>query len=104
MWPYASSFLGVYVKDLLQPLLNEAKPAVLSCLELEQITLGDIAPKILGIRFLNTTDSVIRLDVELRWAGNANVSILIIIMTTASQILCEYLHQTCDDGVCTSLL
>ena len=35
-----------------------------------ELTFGEIAPKIVGIRFHETKESIVRMDAEIRWVGN----------------------------------
>eukprot|EP01034_Spumella_vulgaris_P025395 gene25395-31853_t len=75
LWPKIVNATEDVVKAALQPLLNDNTPMFLSSLTLSRFHLGTISPKLIGVRFYSTEESSVRLDVELRWAGDPVISL-----------------------------
>jgi Ca2+-dependent lipid-binding protein len=73
VWPQISAACEPLVKASLQPLLDAQCPQVLGRIHLGKFHLGSISPKIVGVRVFDSTESLVRLDVELRWAGDPSV-------------------------------
>jgi Ca2+-dependent lipid-binding protein len=74
LWPYISLATEALAKQQLQPVLDAYRPVVLTKLEMEQLSLGTVAPKITGVRFFSSDEANIRMDLELKWASNCQVS------------------------------
>lgn len=70
MWPQISAALEPRMKELLQPTLDTQCPKILGRILLGKFDLGSIAPKITGVRLIDNAESLVRMDVELRWAGD----------------------------------
>jgi hypothetical protein len=77
LWPSISSATEAVIMQTLQPILDQNCPSYLTSLEFSRITLGTIAPVIVGVRHCRTTaeDNCVRLDIELKWAGNPEVTL-----------------------------
>jgi hypothetical protein len=75
MWPQITLAVEALVTEKVQPILEKSKPSVLTELKLSRCSLGSIAPKIIGIRFINSSESDVRLDIELRWAGDPLITL-----------------------------
>lgn len=70
MWPHISQSIDAIVRAKLLPQLNKNLPPIFSELTIKDCSLGSISPKIIGIRILQSSESNIRFDVEVRWAGD----------------------------------
>ncbi|RYH14894.1 hypothetical protein EON65_32785 [archaeon] len=75
LWPQITLAVEKLVAEEVQPILDRSKPAMLTTLKLSRCSLGSIAPKIMGIRFIHAGESSVRLDVELRFTGDSVVSL-----------------------------
>jgi Ca2+-dependent lipid-binding protein len=75
LWPSISSATEAVIMESLQPILKANCPAYLTSLDFSRITLGTIAPVIVGIRHCPNDDNCLRLDIELKWAGNPEVNL-----------------------------
>lgn len=75
LWPYVSRATESTTKATLQPLLNAYKPAYLTHLELSRLTLGRISPSIVGIEVSDNGTGGVRLDMEIKWAGDPQVTL-----------------------------
>mmetsp|Transcript_11256 Transcript_11256/g.18431 ORF Transcript_11256/g.18431 Transcript_11256/m.18431 type:complete len:583 (+) Transcript_11256:1-1749(+) len=72
IWPQLSAGIEVIVKEQVQPQLDANCPKILGKMILERFSLGTISPKIVGIN-LQTLESDVQVDVELRWAGDMDI-------------------------------
>lgn len=70
LWTSVSESTEAVIMASLQPVLDSYRPSYISSLGFTRITLGTIAPVIVGIRNHRTDENCVRLDLELKWAGN----------------------------------
>lgn len=70
LWPQLSLALEATMIAEIQAILNAQVIAVRVGLTVKRFSLGSVSPKIVGIRLHETEKSVVRLDVEIRWAGD----------------------------------
>lgn len=75
LWPKLSIATEKYMVDWLQPLLDASKPPGFNSLDLTKFTLGSTAIKFAGIRYQHTDENLVRLDLEIKWAGNPEIVI-----------------------------
>lgn len=75
MWPQLSQALEGNLMAAVQGVLDKQVVAVRMGLTMRRFTLGNTSPKILGIRVHDTQDSAVRLDVDIRWAGDPIVAL-----------------------------
>lgn len=73
LWPYISNAVEKVVKDIVQPILDSYATTAMGALKLEHCNLGTFPPKIVGVRSIQSDDSVFRLDVDLLYCGNPGV-------------------------------
>lgn len=77
LWPQLSYAIEPTLKTIVQDVLGAQPIAVTMGLVVKRFTLGNISPKVVGIRIHETHESSVRLDVELRWAGEPIVTIAV---------------------------
>ncbi len=75
LWPRISVSTKKVIMENLQPVLDSSRPAFLTSLHISKFDLGTLAPRIAGIRNIQTEESIVRLDIELVWSGNPEVNI-----------------------------
>mmetsp|Transcript_3345 Transcript_3345/g.5234 ORF Transcript_3345/g.5234 Transcript_3345/m.5234 type:complete len:960 (+) Transcript_3345:112-2991(+) len=75
LWSSVSESTEAVIMETVQPILDSYKPGYISSLCFSRITLGTIAPVIVGIRNHRTEENCVRLDLELKWAGNPEVAL-----------------------------
>lgn len=63
------------MKAWLQPLMDENKPPGFNSLDFTKFTLGSTAIKFAGIRYQHTDENLVRLDLDIKWAGNPEITI-----------------------------
>ena len=73
LWPQISAACDPLIKEKLQPTLDSMCPQYLGRILLHRFSLGAISPKIVGVRFFEGSESQVRMDVELRWAGDPSI-------------------------------
>jgi Ca2+-dependent lipid-binding protein len=73
LWASVSESTEAVIMESLQPVLDSYRPSYFNSLGFSRITLGTIAPVITGIRNSQTSENCVRLDLELKWAGNPEV-------------------------------
>ncbi|KAL5987686.1 hypothetical protein ACLOJK_035436 [Asimina triloba] len=61
------------IRESVEPVLEEYRPAGISSLKFGKLTLGTVPPKIEGIRVQNLKKGQITMDIDLRWGGNPNI-------------------------------
>lgn len=75
LWPTLSLAIEAKVTEMLGPILKANTPFYLSELSIKRFSMGSISPKIVGIRVLQSSDSTIRMDIEIRWAGDPMITL-----------------------------
>ncbi|XP_010523704.1 PREDICTED: synaptotagmin-4-like [Tarenaya hassleriana] len=73
MWPYVAEAATMVIRESVEPLLEEYRPAAITSLKFSKLTLGNVAPKIEGIRVQSLKEGQITMDIDLRWGGNPNI-------------------------------
>jgi hypothetical protein len=75
LWPQLSLALEAQLIAQIQAVLDAQIVAVRVGLTVKRFSLGTVSPKVVGIRLHETQESVIRLDIEIRWAGDPQLCI-----------------------------
>lgn len=70
LWPQLSHALESTMISEIQAILNAQVIAVRVGLTVKRFSLGSVSPKIVSVRLHETQESIVRLDVEIRWAGD----------------------------------
>lgn len=60
LWPQVSAACDPLLKAQLQPTLDAHCPKMLGKISLQRFSLGNIAPKFIGVRLYDYTESLIR--------------------------------------------
>ncbi|CAM9695456.1 unnamed protein product, partial [Ectocarpus sp. 13 AM-2016] len=71
MWVSASAATQDLFATTIQPILDSYRPPGISTLGFKKVSLGTIPPKVVGIRALEMKEDKAVIDIDLRWAGNA---------------------------------
>ncbi|GMP61735.1 hypothetical protein CsSME_00024085 [Camellia sinensis var. sinensis] len=61
------------IKESVEPLLEEYRPPGITSLKFNKFSLGNVAPKIEGIRVQSLKKGQITMDIDFRWGGNPNI-------------------------------
>ncbi|KAG5179390.1 hypothetical protein JKP88DRAFT_264267 [Tribonema minus] len=66
MWPHATGAAIVIVKTIVEPMLEEYKPPGVTTLKFQKVFLGTFAPRVIGVRTINTSSNTATLEMEVR--------------------------------------
>ncbi|KAK9145135.1 hypothetical protein Sjap_005038 [Stephania japonica] len=73
IWPFVADAATVVIRDSVEPLLEDYRPPGISSLKFSKLSLGNVAPKIEGIRVHSLEKSRITMDIDLRWGGDPSI-------------------------------
>lgn len=73
MWPFVAAAASMVIKESVEPLLEQYRPTGISSLKFSKLFLGNVAPKIEGIRIQSLKKGQIIMDVDLRWGGDPSI-------------------------------
>ncbi|CAI0415188.1 unnamed protein product [Linum tenue] len=65
IWPYVDAAASELIRNNVEPILEEYRPAILSSLKFSKLTLGTVAPQFTG--------SGVTMELEMQWDGNPNI-------------------------------
>ncbi|KAI3918680.1 hypothetical protein MKX01_042000 [Papaver californicum] len=70
IWPYVAEAATLVIRE---SLLEDYRPPGITSLKFSKLTLGNVAPKIEGIRVLSLKKGQITMDIDFRWGGDPNI-------------------------------
>ncbi|KAK2361478.1 hypothetical protein P8452_65204 [Trifolium repens] len=73
LWPFVADAATMVIRESVEPLLEEYRPPGISSLKFSKLSLGNVAPKIEGIRVQNLKKGQIIMDIDFRWGGDPNI-------------------------------
>ncbi|XP_024995940.1 synaptotagmin-5-like [Cynara cardunculus var. scolymus] len=73
LWPYVAEATSIIIKESVEPILEEYRPSGISALKFSKLSLGNVAPKIEGIRIQSLKEGQITMDMDFRWGGNPDI-------------------------------
>ncbi|KAI3957820.1 hypothetical protein MKW92_045200 [Papaver armeniacum] len=73
IWPYVAEAATLVIRESVEPLLEEYRPPGITSLKFSKLTLGNVAPKIEGIRVQSLKKGQITMDIDFRWGGDPNI-------------------------------
>ena len=78
-WPWMAKYIESKVQTKWNEMdLSKFLPSVISYIKLERFSMGEIAPKIIGIRILDSNESnIIRMNLDIKYIGNPDIIIKI---------------------------
>lgn len=75
LWPFLSQGVEALLKGILDPVFASLSSPIIPSLKVVKISLGTNAPRIVSVRSFPSRDvGCVRLDIELKWISNAEVS------------------------------
>ncbi|KAF5946368.1 hypothetical protein HYC85_016596 [Camellia sinensis] len=72
-WSIQDKAATMVIKESVEPLLEEYRPPGITSLKFNKFSLGNVAPKIEGIRVQSLKKGQITMDIDFRWGGNPNI-------------------------------
>lgn len=73
MWPFVATAASMVIKESVEPLLEQYRPTGITSLKFSKLFLGNVAPKIEGIRIQSLKKGQIVMDLDLRWGGDPSI-------------------------------
>lgn len=73
LWPFVADAATMLIKESVEPLLEDYRPPGITSLKFNKLSLGNVAPKIEGIRVQSLKKGQITMDIDLRWGGDPNI-------------------------------
>ncbi|KAM0040270.1 putative synaptotagmin-like mitochondrial-lipid-binding domain-containing protein [Helianthus debilis subsp. tardiflorus] len=63
----------IIIRESVEPILEEYRPLGISSLKFSKLSLGNVAPKIEGIRIQSQKQDQITMDMDFRWGGDPDI-------------------------------
>ncbi|CAN6286112.1 unnamed protein product [Urochloa humidicola] len=73
LWPFIAQAATLVVKESVEPLLDDYRPPGIKSLKFSKFFLGNVSPKIEGIRIQNLQPGQIIMDIDFRWGGDPSI-------------------------------
>lgn len=73
MWPFVADAAEMVIKESVEPLLEDYRPPGITSLKFSKLSLGNVAPKIEGIRVQSLKEGQIIMDIDFRWGGDPSI-------------------------------
>ncbi|KAL2251692.1 synaptotagmin-5 [Sesamum indicum] len=73
LWPFIADAAEAIIRESVEPLLEDYRPPGISSLKFSELSLGNVAPKIEGIRVQSLKEGQITMDIDLRWGGDPSI-------------------------------
>lgn len=77
LWPYVGTYVKEMLKETMEPSIRESLPSYLQSFRFEKIILGDMPPRIGGVKVYqeNVSRNEIIMDLEIRYSGDCNIQV-----------------------------
>lgn len=73
LWPFIAEAGSMVIKESVEPLLDDYRPPGIKSLKFSKLSLGNVSPKIEGIRVQSLKKGQITMDIDLRWGGDPSI-------------------------------
>ncbi|KAL5199034.1 hypothetical protein ABZP36_002546 [Zizania latifolia] len=73
LWPFIDQAATAVVKESVEPLLDDYRPPGIKSLKFSKFSLGNVSPKIEGIRIQNIQPGQITMDIDFCWGGDPSI-------------------------------
>ncbi|KAJ0110491.1 hypothetical protein Patl1_00309 [Pistacia atlantica] len=73
LWPFVADAAELVIKESVEPLLEEYRPPGITSLKFNKLSLGNVAPKIEGIRVQSLKEGQVTMDIDFRWGGDPSI-------------------------------
>ncbi|GER51703.1 calcium-dependent lipid-binding family protein [Striga asiatica] len=73
IWPYVDEAASEIIRNSVEPILEQYRPAILASLKFSKLTLGTVAPQFTGVSILEGDPNEIIVELDLQWDGNPNI-------------------------------
>ncbi|KAJ3682631.1 hypothetical protein LUZ60_015204 [Juncus effusus] len=73
LWPFIADAATMVIRESVEPLLDDYRPPGIASLKFSKLSLGNVPPKIEGIRIQNLKEGQITMDIDFKWGGDPNI-------------------------------
>ncbi|KAM0898830.1 hypothetical protein ACQ4PT_021681 [Festuca glaucescens] len=73
LWPFVEEAATMVIRDSVEPILDDYRPAGISSLKFSRLSLGTVPSKIEGIRVQSFKKGQITMDIDFKWGGDPNI-------------------------------
>ncbi|KAL3838580.1 hypothetical protein ACJIZ3_023171 [Penstemon smallii] len=73
VWPYVDEAASEIIRNSVEPILEQYRPAILASLKFSKLTLGTVAPQFTGVSIIDGESDEIVMEMDLQWDGNPNI-------------------------------
>ncbi|KAI3454221.1 hypothetical protein Pfo_010884 [Paulownia fortunei] len=73
LWPYVNEAASEIIRNSVEPILEQYRPAILASLKFSKLTLGTVAPQFTGVSIIDGESDEIIMELELQWDGNPSI-------------------------------
>ncbi|GLU00512.1 hypothetical protein SLE2022_178760 [Rubroshorea leprosula] len=73
LWPFVAEAATLVIRESVEPLLEQYRPPGITSLKFNKLSLGNVAPKIEGIRVQSLKEGQITMDIDFRWGGDPSI-------------------------------
>ncbi|KAK4415391.1 Synaptotagmin-4 [Sesamum alatum] len=73
IWPYVNEAASEIIRNSVEPILEQYRPAILASLKFSTLTLGTVAPQFTGITVLESQPKELVMEMDMQWDGNPNI-------------------------------
>ncbi|KAL8496942.1 hypothetical protein ACS0TY_020575 [Phlomoides rotata] len=73
IWPFVDEAASQIIRDSVEPILEQYRPAILAALKFSTLTLGTVAPQFTGVTILDSEPNEIVMELDLQWDGNPDI-------------------------------
>ncbi|XAR69393.1 hypothetical protein NMG60_11000946 [Bertholletia excelsa] len=75
VWPYVNEAASELIRNSVEPVLEQYRPAVISSLKFSKLTLGTVAPQFTGVSIVEDDAMGVTMELEMQWDGNPKIVI-----------------------------
>lgn len=73
LWPYVDEAASEIIRNLVEPILEQYRSAILVSLKFSKLTLGTVAPQFTGVSIIDGGSDEVIMELELQWDGNPKI-------------------------------
>ncbi|XP_078152236.1 calcium-dependent lipid-binding protein-like [Carex rostrata] len=73
LWPFVAEAATMVIRESVEPLLDDYKPPGIASLKFSKLSLGQVSPKIEGIRIQKQKEGQVTMDLDFRWGGDPSI-------------------------------
>ncbi|KAF3327108.1 synaptotagmin-4-like isoform X1 [Carex littledalei] len=73
LWPFVAEAATMVIRESVEPLLDNYKPPGIASLKFSKLSLGQVSPKIEGIRIQKQKEGQVTMDLDFRWGGDPSI-------------------------------